>query len=46
MVKPKQLGHLVIRVRDLEKSEQFYTNILGTRRDEQAAGADDIHERG
>ena len=29
MVKPKQLGHLVIRVRDLEESEQFYTNILG-----------------
>ena len=29
MVTPKQLGHLVIRVRDLEKSEQFYTNVLG-----------------
>ena len=29
MVTPKQLGHLVIRVRDLEKSEQFYTSVLG-----------------
>ena len=29
MVKPKQLGHLVIRVRDLEKSERFYSDILG-----------------
>ncbi|MCH6563798.1 MAG: VOC family protein [Myxococcales bacterium] len=29
MVKPKQLGHLVIRVRDLERSEKFYTSVLG-----------------
>ena len=29
MVAPKQLGHLVIRVRDLEKSERFYSDILG-----------------
>ncbi len=29
MVKPKQLGHLVIRVRDLEESERFYSDILG-----------------
>ena len=29
MVTPKQLGHLVIKVRDLEKSEQFYTDVLG-----------------
>ncbi len=29
MVKPKQLGHLVIRVRDLEASERFYTDVLG-----------------
>ena len=28
MVKPKQLGHLVIRVRDLERSEEFYTGLL------------------
>ena len=26
---PKQLGHLVIRVRDLEQAEDFYTRILG-----------------
>ena len=26
---PKQLGHLVIRVRDLVKAENFYTRILG-----------------
>ena len=29
MVKPKQLGHIVLRVRDLEKSEQFYSDVLG-----------------
>ena len=29
MVTPKQLGHLVIRVRDIEKSERFYSDILG-----------------
>ena len=29
MVTPKQLGHLVIRVRDLERSERFYADILG-----------------
>ena len=29
MVKPKQLGHLVLRVRDLDRSEQFYTDVLG-----------------
>jgi catechol-2,3-dioxygenase len=29
MVKPKQLGHLVLRVRDVEKSEQFYADVLG-----------------
>lgn len=26
---PKQLGHLVMRVRDLERSEDFYTRIVG-----------------
>ena len=26
---PKQLGHLVVRVRDLERAEDFYTRILG-----------------
>ena len=29
MVKPKRLGHLVLRVRDLNKSESFYTSVLG-----------------
>jgi catechol-2,3-dioxygenase len=29
MVKPKQLGHLVLRVRDLDRSERFYTDALG-----------------
>ena len=26
---PKQLGHLVIKVRDIERSVDFYTNVLG-----------------
>ena len=29
MVKPKQLGHIVLRVRNLERSEQFYSDVLG-----------------
>src|SRR5919106_1431717 len=29
MVKPRQLGHANIRVRDLERSERFYTEVLG-----------------
>jgi catechol 2,3-dioxygenase len=29
MVKPRRLGHLVLRVRDVEKSEKFYTDVLG-----------------
>ncbi len=29
MVKPKQLGHANIRVRDLERSEKFYTEVVG-----------------
>ena len=29
MVKPRRLGHLVIRVRDLDRSEGFYTDLLG-----------------
>ena len=29
MVKPKQLGHIVLRVRDIERSEQFYSGVLG-----------------
>ena len=26
---PKQLGHLVVKVRDLDRAEDFYTRILG-----------------
>ncbi len=29
MIKPKMLGHLVIRVRDAKRSEDFYHNVLG-----------------
>lgn len=29
MAKPMKLGHLVLQVRDLERSEQFYTGVLG-----------------
>ena len=29
MMKPSRLGHLVIRVRDLKRSEDFYSRILG-----------------
>ena len=29
MVKPKHLGHLVLRVRDLDRPQQFYTDVLG-----------------
>ena len=29
MVQPKRLAHLVLRVRDLDRSEQFYTDTLG-----------------
>lgn len=29
MIKPNRLGHLVIRVRDLHRSEEFYTQVLG-----------------
>jgi len=52
MVKPKQLGHLVLRVRDLERSEKFYTEVLGlevtNKRPGQivfmSAGGDSSHE--
>ena len=30
-MKPKKLGHLVLRVRDLVRSEAFYTDVLGLR---------------
>ena len=29
MVKPKRLGHLVLRVRDVARSERFYADVLG-----------------
>ena len=29
MVKPLKLGHLVLRVRDLDRSADFYTGVLG-----------------
>ena len=29
MVKPRQLGHIVIRVRDLGVSEEWYSRVLG-----------------
>ncbi|MCH7737613.1 MAG: VOC family protein [Chloroflexi bacterium] len=29
MIRPKMLGHLVIRVRDAQRSEDFYVNVLG-----------------
>lgn len=28
-IAPKQLGHLVVKVRNLERAENFYTRILG-----------------
>lgn len=30
-MKPKKLGHVVLRVRDLERSEPFYADVLGLR---------------
>ena len=29
MIKPKMLGHIVIRVKDAQRSEDFYVNVLG-----------------
>ena len=29
MIKPKALGHIVLKVRDLERAERFYTQVLG-----------------
>ena len=29
MVKPRELGHVNIRVRDLDRAEKFYTEMLG-----------------
>jgi len=29
MVRPKKVGHVVLKVRDLDRAEQFYTGVLG-----------------
>lgn len=29
MVRPKKVGHVVLKVRDLKRAEQFYTEVLG-----------------
>ena len=29
MIHPKKVGHVVLKVRDLQKAEQFYTEVLG-----------------
>lgn len=29
MIKPSRLGHAVLRIRDLQRSEEFYTRFLG-----------------
>lgn len=29
MIRPKKVGHVVLKVRDLQKAEQFYTEVLG-----------------
>ena len=39
---PKQLGHLVMKVRDLERSEDFYTRRR-THRDGEVRRTDDFH---
>ena len=31
MLKPKRLAHLVLRVRDVKRSEEFYREVLGLR---------------
>jgi len=38
MVKPKQLAHIVLRVRDLERSKQFYMEVLGLHLTNQTPG--------
>ena len=29
MIRPKKVGHVVLKVRDVERAEQFYTEVLG-----------------
>lgn len=31
MIQPRRMGHVVLKVRDLERAEQFYTEVLGFR---------------
>ena len=38
MVKPRKLGHVVLRVRDVGRSERFYTDVLGLRVTSKLAG--------
>ena len=38
MVKPRQLGHLVLRVRDVDASETWYQDILGLHTTHKRAG--------
>lgn len=38
MIKPRTLGHLVIRVRDAQRSEDFYHNVLGLEVSHRAPG--------
>ena len=38
MVKPRQLGHLVFKVRDLERSQKFYAEVLGLNVSEKRPG--------
>ena len=38
VVKPKHLGHIVLRVRDVDRSEHFYTDVLGLRVTEKRPG--------
>lgn len=39
MVTPKQLGHLVLRVRDIDRSERFYNDVLGLHTTNKREGA-------
>jgi len=29
MIRPERIGHVVIKVRNLERSRKFYTEVLG-----------------